>query len=309
MFNRKFDLWNLIALAPDAPGGGGEPAQVDAPPSPDPSPVEGGDDFGGLEFGGDDIDDVSVGEVEEPAQPSTPAGAPKTPEPKPQEAPTPPPAEAPAPSTKPAEVEQPKPPGQQEQQPNPAPSEPISAWDQFQKDKPTIVESMAKTRYAMTKEDQDLLEAEPFTALPKLAARVHVELMQDVLQSMAGMLPVAFQGFMQEHAQNAAVEDEFKQAWPQIDFAKHSADVEAFAQLYRQSNPKATKAEAIQMVGAMVIAKHGLAATPQQPATPAPATPGAPPAPPFAPARPGVAAAPPPVIVEEFAGLGMDLDE
>lgn len=304
MFPRDYsDFWNTILRSPDGDAGaaGGETPSGETPSGDQPGNVS--DNFDGLDFGGE-TDDLDV--VDVPVE--TPPDQPKTPEPKPQEPSQTPPAEVPAPSQTPEAPKPNTPPGQQETQPSPTPSAPEDPWSKFEKDKPAIIQNMAKTRYAMTKEEKEQLEAEPFESLPLLAAKVHTELFADVLRSVTAMLPIAFQNMQVEHSQNSEAVDEFQKAWPQIDMSAHGADVEAFARLYRQSNPNASKADAIKMVGAMVLAKHGIAAS--TPANPAPATPAAhQAAPAFRPAQPGVATVPPGVVAEEFIGLGQDHDD
>lgn len=307
----KFFLENVILRSPE--GGGGEAA-----PAPEPSgeavpseSVPGNDDFSGLDFGGDDLDTVET--IDPPgAEPGVSSQT--TEPPKAPETPKEPPAPEAAPSPKKEEPKVPeqeqqaaKPQGQQEEPKSP-PSEPQDPFVQFEQDKPKIIEGLATKRYALSKEDLDLLEAEPGKALPLLAARVHVELFQDMLKSVTGMLPVAINQHLETHQANNAAVEAFKTAWPQLDLEKYGEDIAAFSQVFRQTNPKASREEAIKMVGAMVMAKHGLAAS-QQPASPAPAQQVAPQAaPPFRPAQPGVVQPPAPVAVEEFAGLGQDFD-
>lgn len=312
MFNllhRHLNLYTSIAMAPDGVEGGGDvPAAPAASEAPASAPEESSDatdvDWNQLGSGEEDLDEVFV---EDPAKQDPPPSSepPKT-EPEKKEAPKQP--EAPAPiepkKEEPKAPEQPAtPPGQKEE---PSPSEPEDPWAKFEKDKPTIIANMAKQRYAFSKEELDQLEANPGETLSQLAAKVHTELFADVLKAVSGMMPQAFHHFQSETVANNAAVDSFKQAWPQIDVSKYGSDIAMAAELVAKSNPSATQAQRIALVGAMIVAQHKLAAAP--PANPSP-TPPAPPPAPFAPARPGVATPPPPVTVEEFSGLGVDFEE
>ena len=307
----KFDLWNSILQAPD----GNEPSSADpfstpvetaAPSADEPSP--GGDNFeflDQLDTEGDDVEVITAPESGEPASADVP---PKTPA-SPTDPKASPPGTPPAPKeTPPLAAPQPQPtptPGPQEQ-PKTAPSEPPKdAFTQFVEDKPKIMEALAKSTYALSKDDLDLLEANPGQALPLMAARVHTEVFAQVIQATARMIQQGFGHMQEETRQNSEAVSAFQAKWPQIDLQAHGADIATAAELIRKTNPNATKEEAINLVGAMVVAMKGLAATPL--ASPAPATPPKPVAPaPFRPAGSGVVLPPGTVVAEEFAFLGQE---
>ena len=198
-----------------------------------------------------------------------PAPAPAT------EAPTEtPPTEAPAaetPATPAAPVE-PVP-------PTPAPTttpEDYAAW------RSTKV-SQLETAYALDEASAQALLTEPETVLPKLAAKVHMEVLENAMQAMQAMMPVMMQQIQQHSTVETQARNLFASINPDLTDPSFEPAIMQFGQVYRKVNPNAPAAEASRAIGNLVRAALGIAAP--GPAAVAASAP-APEAPiPFTPAR------------------------
>jgi hypothetical protein len=133
--------------------------------------------------------------------------------------------------------------------------------------------------YALDADTAQALLTEPETVLPKLAARVHLEVTENVLRAVQGMFPGMIQQFQNTSKQESEAETAF--------YAKNAdlrgVDPQKILQvgaMFRQVNPKASPDEAVVVIGSMVRAALGMTApapavqqTPQasrvQPYTPA----------------------------------------
>lgn len=125
--------------------------------------------------------------------------------------------------------------------------------------------------YAMSEEEASAVLTEPEKVLPQLAARVHLEVVQNVLGTIAGVLPGVVLGVQQAQVQHKQLEDQFFTAWPQLDRQADMGTVMSLAQAWRAANPTASAEEMVKNVGAMAIVKLGKlpAAPPAQQVAPA----------------------------------------
>lgn len=133
---------------------------------------------------------------------------------------------------------------------------------------------------------QDFLE-NPGPALGKLAARLHMELVQNTLGVLAQQTPIAVQGVLEAQKRHDALEGQFFAKWPQLqkDNPQHKQAIMQMGQAYLRANPTADAATRINQIGAQVIVALGLLPT-QTPVATAPVVPQ-----PFAPASTGQAPA------------------
>jgi len=314
---KSWRLEDMILRSPDAPAAAPAASPSSAPtsaPSSEPAPSsdpidESADDFSGLEFAGDTIGDDGP----PPSSPSAGDPAPSSPVPNEPPKQVAPPAPL-QPDVKPAEA---APPAQQtpaatppENPQNPQAEASVDAWSEFEKNAGQLQEQFVKQYYALSDEDVAQLEAEPATALPKMAAKIHYNILKQTAQMISGMLPHAFQHMTNVSEQARAATTKFQEQWPQIDVVKFGSEIEQTANVIRQLNPKATQEEVISMVGATISARHKLVAPANPPAAPGTPPPQAQQRPaPFVPASPGAPAATPQIVDQnEWAGLGGDYE-
>lgn len=121
--------------------------------------------------------------------------------------------------------------------------------------------------YALSEEDSAGMFTEPDKVLPKLLARMHQQATVSVLDSMQTAVPQ----IVQSNSEATRVETEARQAFFSVndDLAKpeFEAAVLQIGAMYRQVNPNAPKAEAIQKIGELarvalnLPAKGGAVAT------------------------------------------------
>lgn len=310
---KSWHLEDMILRSPDAPGGGGEaaPAPSSTPATTEPSPLTSGNgeaDFSGLDFpdGDDDEFEGATPSTEGDPQPLAPSA---NEPPKPEASPSTQPGQEPKAEGAPAaEAKKPEP-SPTEQPQTPQTAEPEDAWSNFEKNADKLQEQFVKDFYGLTDEDVAQLEAEPASALPKLAAKVHYNVLKQTAQMISGMLPHAFMHFQGVQKQADAATSKFQEQWPQVDVVKYGSEIEQTANVYRQMNPKATQEEVISFVGAAISTRHKLSA-PTPSAAPG-TTPAAQAKPaPFVPASGGSPAAIPAVVDQnEWGGLGQDHDE
>ena len=304
---------------PDVPGSAA-PAPPSAP-APDPSPAPSSapaDDLPSFEgLGGFDdeveIESLAPGAAEassasaaeaapaaSPA-PAVPAPAPAAAQPAPkQPAATEPPAPA-APAKEPAQAAPP-------QEPVPASSGSPTLVEQLAQNRDALIGALASERFALSKEDTEALESDYVAAIPKLLAKVYYEAATTTLNHINTLVPRLIHQQVALREQQRAAAKAFYSQFPAIDQSKFGGDVAQFANLYRTANPSVTREDLFAMIGAAVMAKHGLTApsiapmvngaTPPRPASPAP----------FVPARPGTVVRTTPEPENPFEGLGQDFD-
>lgn len=153
----------------------------------------------------------------------------------------------PSPPTQPQQAVQPQ------EASEPAP-QPANTAEQLQ----AYRESLSQ-EYAISEDDALALVTNPEQVLPKLAANVHMRVMEDVVrhvQQALAQVPV----MLQAHVARAQAEDRAKQEfygeWPGL--AEHHDTVVSNATLIRQAHPKATKQQVIEMAGVMTAMALGL---------------------------------------------------
>lgn len=305
--------------APASPSGGGAPAAGNT--KPDLADVDGeGENFETM-GSNEDLDELNSIEVTLPPDASAaPAVVPPAATASPPASSAPPappvPAAAAAQPTAAQPTAQPgSPPAADASQPSPAgepqgAQAPASLLDQMSQHREALIGEIAAKQFAMTKEEADALEVDLHGTVPKLLARVYYDSVTATLAHIQRTVPQIVQ--QQVNLMRAADEAEnaFYGMFPGLDRAKHAADVNQFAQAFR-TNPNITQKDLFSMVGAAVMAKHGLTMTAQAAAQPSNGR--SPPArtstPAFVPARPGASVTTHPIEDNPFAGLGQDLDD
>lgn len=134
-----------------------------------------------------------------------------------------------------------------------------------------FVEALTK-HYESTFTDEDVeeLQTNPKLALAKMAARLHVDALQNQLSVVSSNLPVMVATMVKAQRAQADAEDTFFKTFPQLDRAKDMPAVMSIAAAARQVNPNMDHAQFVQMVGIMACNYLGKSPT-GQPVAPAPA--------------------------------------
>lgn len=307
----------------DASPSSGAPVEaVDAAPGGDENFAFPGD----FESAGDEPVDQEGAQPSDAAPPAqqpsaTPSGA------RPQPAAAQPPAQRPA--AQPAQPPQPRP-----QQPPAAQQPPQAAQppqqraedlgpralaERLAQNRDQLINHLANDRFKvqLTEAENTALQTDAIAALPQILSRLGAQLYYDMvttsLNHIQNFVPRLVNQGMIQSAEHTNAEQGFWATYPQLDRNDPNVvrTVSQFANFYRQSNPQATQAEAIQQVGKAAAAFLGIALRP------APAANGQAPrrgSPPFAPAgAAGRVVASNPVGAgqpssDPWAGMGLDLD-
>jgi hypothetical protein len=298
-----------LLMAPE-----GEPAPTSATPAPPPPPAaapatpatpapesdepaasESLDaEFAAL-LEGDETDVESPG-LEEPSgeEPPPPAEPAK---------PVPPPAEPPKPEpTTPTEPVKAEPPAAEppkaEPPAEPKPAEPpppqrTAEEERAEREKRRneYHENLVKL-YEISKEDAEALDLTPAAVLPKLAANMHIHMVESVIPAIMQQIPRVIENVMLQRTQRDENEKQFYSAFPQIDRSNaiHRQTVERLLGNYLSLNPAADRQTAIREVGAAAMV--ALRIPYESPGTEPP--PAAPPQPTSTPAVPGGGSGSPP---------------
>lgn len=221
----------------------------------EPAPVDDGGKWASFMDGDDDTGEEFAEEPVEPPATPEPAPAPAAPE-----------------ESAPVAAEP------QLQPPAPAPVVPQATPEELAEAR-KVYEASVAARYTMSEEQALQLQTEPEKVLPQLAARVYVDVMQDVTQQIMGVMPQVIQGYVANTTRETQAQSEFFGAWPEL--KGHDQQVLTMGAMFRQLNPTATPQEAIAKIGEMTMAALGLKRQQQV----APAAPAAPQQ--FRPAAPG----------------------
>lgn len=225
------------------------------------------DDNGGSTVEGDEVV-VETPAAAAPKPEATPPAQtqPTTPATPPSEAPV-----APAVQTPPVET------------PPVTPAQPQVEYSVWRENRVKELESM----YAIDEESAAALITEPETVLPKLAAKVHMEVLENAMRAVQAMVPVMMRDIQQHTEINTKAKNLFTSVNPDLVDPAYEEHIMQFGRVYRSVNKTASPEEAARAIGALVRSALGIAqpqASTQQQAAPAPA--GVPPAP-FVPARGG----------------------
>jgi len=120
----------------------------------------------------------------------------------------------------------------------------------------TIAEAKQKAltsleeQFQLTEDQADALVTDPNTVLPQMLAKMYLDVYTNVMQGMQQQLPQMVHGVVQNSEVQARGKAAFHEAWPQLAKAEYSQTVERIGEAYKQMNPKATREEFIQEVGA-----------------------------------------------------------
>lgn len=270
----------------DEESGAGDSGGAAANTASDESDVDWGDLNEGVTPGADDVDEEGNPAPSAPTESAAPVAPVAQP-----------PAQTPTPGQTPAES---APEGQQPVAPQTpteqAPQQPTpeqlaeqnrKVAEDFAKWEGERVATLSKT-YGFDEETAQRLQTEPELVLPQVAAKLHMEVLKEAVTIMQRMIPQMVPQVVQsQHADTQAAKD-FFDANP--DLKGYDQQVVLAGKMFRQMNPKATRAQAIKSIGDLVRSSLGLPALAQNPTAPTANAP-APSAParqqPFKPAKAG----------------------
>ena len=209
-----------------------------------------------------------------PAAASAPAAAPTTPATSPTPAPVVAPTETPP-------VAAPTPAATTPAAP-PAEASPTPDYAAWRAQRET---DLAAQMYSISDEDASKLLTEPETVLPRMAARMHMEVMESTVRAMQHLLPRMMQSIQHNEQREISAKSFFQTANPDLADPSFEPAIMEMGQVYRRLNPSASPEQAAQAIGNLVRASLGIA-MPVQSTQAAPSAPVVPVVP-FTPARGG----------------------
>jgi len=151
----------------------------------------------------------------------------------------------------PPEVVQPAPPEPVAQ--TPAETPPGQSYDEL---KSNAVAELEK-RYALSQEDADAMISEPEAVIPKLAARLYVDIYENMMNMLQHQLPHVVRDVQTTSSRQQKDEEAFYTAWPALRNVDRN-ELIRIGQMYRQLNPQATREQFIQDVGVQSMVRFRL---------------------------------------------------
>lgn len=261
--------------------------------------------FGGaVDFTNDfDNDDVSIPESQpaqgqgaeaQPQVSSTPSdGQPAEPAPTPQAAPVPVAAPVPQPTpsqvtppaqpvaTPPAAPQQPaqaQPPAQPQAQPVQQPPAPTMTREQeiqeIQARRESLQNDIAQ-RYGLSEQDKEQWLTEPEKVVPRMAARLYVDVFDSVFQAVFAQVPQLMMQFMEQRDASRGREESFYKRWPMLSKPEYKPTINRLVGMYRQFNPQVPFEQMLEDVGVQALTALKIPLDQLQPAAQAPAAPAA----------------------------------
>jgi len=128
----------------------------------------------------------------------------------------------------------------------------LAQYNEFMEEARTRLETEV---YNLSEEDSEALQDDPAAVLPMMAARLHMQIAETVMQNIARQFPQMMETYTTQSEQTSAFETQFFERWPDLQGDK--AEVVKIGQVYRQLNPSATTEDFIRDVGAQVTVALG----------------------------------------------------
>lgn len=116
-------------------------------------------------------------------------------------------------------------------------------------------------RYSIDEETANAYLANPAEVLPKLAADMHIGIMENVVAVMKQMVPQLITQISTQTAREGKLDEAFYGAWPQLNTAELRKQVDDAKILYKNQYPQATMKKMIADVGMMVAIQNNLGPT------------------------------------------------
>jgi hypothetical protein len=144
--------------------------------------------------------------------------------------------------------------------------------------------------YKLSDDDATAMLTEPEVVLPRIAAELHLRVMESAMTAVQRMLPSMLHSYQQVNDSEQKAKNLFTTVNPDLADPQYEQAIFQFGQTYRAVNKNASPEEASRAIGNLVRAAYGLQAPGQTPAGSPPASMGSAPAPaaaPFVPVRGG----------------------
>jgi hypothetical protein len=109
--------------------------------------------------------------------------------------------------------------------------------------------------YQFSEEEALGLQTEPEKVIPRLAAKLHAEILGDVMRQIQQTVPNMIQGVQASNTRETKAKDEFYGAWPEL--RSHEDKVIAVGKMFREMNPTASPQEAIKQIGRLTMVALG----------------------------------------------------
>lgn len=178
-----------------------------------------------------------------------------------------------------------------------------SILEAIAKDGPGFIEALTP-QFAVSPELALELEADYAAAVPKLLANVYMKSIATAVDYINKLVPAMIDRHAAQQRLHTDAETEFFGKFKGLNRAAHGADIIALAKAFTAANPKMDKQSLFDLVGAAVMAKHGIVGNTAPPASAPAARPAG-----FTPAGSG------PVVVSQtqvsdnlFEGMGRDYE-
>ena len=251
---------NSVYFAPEMGGGDtGSDSAVPDDPRPitendSPEPVVPESEDSGDDFGSDNAiihpDDAEFAEEDDaPAVPTA-----KTPAPPKVVVPTPPAQTGVVDPPAPTQGQQPATPAPvKETTPSEAqPPRPVDVIEHIKRNREGLIDALA-TNYNMTEKDVEEYETDPGKVISRVAARVHLDVMQSMMQTIQEFVPPLVHIATEARNRNASYEKKFFDTFPELNIKDHGAAVIQYAKANRAANPGLSAEELINTVGAQLL--------------------------------------------------------
>lgn len=106
-----------------------------------------------------------------------------------------------------------------------------------------------QTFYALNDEDARMAITQPEAVLPKLAANLHLNVVDSVVNTIISRIPDIVRATQQREIASSRNEDEFYKAWPDLSKPEYKETVYRAVASYRQLNPQAPMDEVVRAAG------------------------------------------------------------
>ena len=114
-------------------------------------------------------------------------------------------------------------------------------------------EEALASHYALSEEEAEAVRLDPGVALPKLAAKLHLDVTLAAGNAIMQQLPHLMAQQSAQQSQNSANEVEFFDMWPKLKDKKHLETLTRLGLAHRQAHPNATREEFMRDVGASTM--------------------------------------------------------
>lgn len=140
------------------------------------------------------------------------------------------------------------------------PAESIPSYTEWRTQRLTQLEQM----YALDEASAVAALTEPENVLPKLAAKVHLDVLESSMRAMQAMLPTVLGQIQQGSELNTRAKNLFTSVNPDLVDPQYEGAIMQLGQVYRSMNKTAPPEEAARAIGSLVRAAYGIV---QQPAS------------------------------------------